>query len=273
MDLGTIGFIGGGNMARSLIGGLIARGTPPAQLAVCEPHAETRATLATDFGIAVSADIAAAAAADVLVLAVKPQVMREVCTALRPRLASHRPLVLSIAAGVRIAQITRWLGRTLPVVRAMPNTPALLGAGVTGICSAPGTDAADRARARQLMAACGEVVDIDDEAAMDVVTAVSGSGPAYFFLLIEALEAAAITQGLPAHTAHRLATATAAGAAKMAAAGTSTPARLREQVTSPGGTTAAALAVFEGAGLRAIVARAVEAATARGRELSDRLDD
>ncbi len=273
MEFGTIGFIGGGNMARSLIGGLLARGVAAARIHVCEPQAAARAALAADFGVAVSADASAAATADLIVLAVKPQVMREVCTALGPLTGARRPLVVSIAAGVRIAQITRWLGRALPVVRAMPNTPALLGAGITGLCPGPGADAADAARAAAVLSACGEVVAIDDEAMMDAVTAVSGSGPAYFFLLIEALEAAGIAQGLPADTARRLAVATAEGAAKMAAAGASTPARLREQVTSPGGTTAAALAVFEAEGLRATVARAVAAAAARGRELSARLDD
>jgi pyrroline-5-carboxylate reductase len=273
MEFGTIGFIGGGNMARSLIGGLVARGTPAAHIHVCEPNAAARDALAADFGVQVSADAAAAAGADLIVLAVKPQVMRDVCTALGPLIGARRPLVVSIAAGVRIAQLLRWFARDLPVVRAMPNTPALLGAGITGLCSGPGADAADVARATALLATCGEVVTIADESLMDAVTAVSGSGPAYFFLLIEALEAAGIAQGLPADTARRLAAATAAGAAKMAAAGTSTPARLREQVTSPGGTTAAALAVFEAEGLRATVARAVDAATARGRELSARLDD
>lgn len=273
MDLGTIGFIGGGNMARSLIGGLIGRGVPAASIRVVEPHEPTRAALVADFAIEAGADPARAGAADLIVLAVKPQVIRIACAALAPLIEDRRPLIVSIAAGVRIAQLARWLGAALPIVRAMPNTPALLGAGITGWCAGAGVTPAEHARAEALLAACGAVEPIADETLMDAVTAVSGSGPAYFFLLIEALEAAGTAQGLPADSARRLAVATAAGAARMAAAGTSTPARLREQVTSPGGTTAAALAVLEDAAFRSVVARAVAAAVARGRELSDRLDE
>jgi pyrroline-5-carboxylate reductase len=271
-DFPRVAFIGGGNMARSLVGGLIARGHPADRLAVAEPQGALRGALHADFGVEVSADNrAAAAGADLVVLAVKPQVMRAVCAELAPALAARRPLVVSIAAGVRLDQFERWLGPDLAVVRAMPNTPALIGAGVAGLVANARVDAAQRDAAARLLAATGDVVWIDDEATMDAVTAVSGSGPAYFFLLIEALEAAAIAQGLPPEAARALVAQTALGAARMARESAEAPAALRERVTSPGGTTAAALAVLQDGGFATLVARAVERATARGRELSDSL--
>lgn len=269
-----VAFIGGGNMARSLVGGLVRRGHPPALIAVAEPHAPARAALAADFGVATSADNAEVAqGAAVLVLAVKPQVMREVCAGLRAIVAADRPLVVSIAAGVRIEQFERWLGAGVAVVRAMPNTPALIGAGISGLVANAVADAAQRALAEGILRAAGATVWIGEEALMDAVTAVSGSGPAYFFLLIEALEQAAVAQGLPADTARELVLATAAGAARMAAEGGVDAATQRARVTSPGGTTAAAIEALEAGGLRALVAAAVARATARGRELSNAIQD
>jgi pyrroline-5-carboxylate reductase len=266
---GTIAFIGGGNMARSLIGGLVARGTPAGAIRVAEPVDVLRDALARDFGVQVSADnTQAVAGAGTWVLARKPQVMREVCEALAPLAQDARPLVVSIAAGITSAQLERWLGGNAAVVRTMPNTPALLGAGVTGLFANAAVDDAGRMRTASLLSAAGPTVWIDDEALMDAVTAVSGSGPAYVFLLAEAMQAAGEAEGLPAEAARTLALRTILGAARMLTEGEEPPAELRRRVTSPGGTTQAAIESFERDGFRHIVARAIHAATLRGRELS-----
>ena len=264
-----IAFIGGGNMARSLIGGMVARGVQPATIAVAEPVPALRDALARDFGVTVHGDAADAAdGAGTWVFAVKPQVMRSVCEGLAGRARATAPLAVSIAAGITSAQLSAWLGGDVAVVRAMPNTPALLGAGVTGLHANAAVDAAGRDRAQALLGAVGETVWIDDEALMDAVTAVSGSGPAYVFLLAEAMEDAARAQGLPADAARALVLQTLLGAARMLTASGEAPAELRRRVTSPGGTTQAAVETFETGGLRGLVAAAIEAATRRGRELS-----
>jgi pyrroline-5-carboxylate reductase len=256
-------------MARSLIGGLVARGTPASSIRVAEPVDALREALARDFGVRVSADNAAAVGdAETWVLAVKPQVMRTVCEALASVAQTRRPLVVSIAAGITSAQLERWLGGNIAVVRAMPNTPALLGAGVTGLFANAGVDAAGRRRTESLLSAAGETVWIHDEALMDAVTAVSGSGPAYVFLLAEAMQAAGEAEGLPAEAARMLALHTILGAGRMLTEGDEPPAELRRRVTSPGGTTQAAIESFERDGFRDAVARAIHAATQRGRELS-----
>lgn len=265
----TIAFIGGGNMARSLIGGLIARDTAAADIRVSEPVDALRDALARDFGVGVGADNAAAASgAGLWLLAVKPQVMRAVCEALAPLAQAERPLVVSIAAGITAAQLQRWLGGGVAVVRAMPNTPALLGAGVTGLFGSAEVDANGRERAANLLASAGKTVWIDDEPRMDAVTAVSGSGPAYIFLLAEAMEAAALAEGLPAGAARTLVLETVLGAARMLTESGEDPAELRRRVTSPGGTTQAAIETFERGGFRALVADAIRNATARGGQLS-----
>ncbi len=262
-------FIGGGNMARSLIGGLVARGTPATDIHVVDPIAATREALASDFGVQVHADAGpAVAASQCWVLAVKPQLMREVCQSLAPAAQQQRPLVLSIAAGITAAQLDRWLGGRLPIVRTMPNTPALLGAGVTGLFATPQVDADGRARADALMSSAGETVWIDNEDLMDAVTAVSGSGPAYVFLLAEAMEAAAKAEGLADDAARTLVVQTLLGAARMLAESEVEPAELRRRVTSPNGTTHAAIQSFQQDGLEAMVARAVHAARVRGHELA-----
>ncbi len=264
-----IAFIGGGNMARSLIGGLIARGTSPADVHVAEPVEVLREALARDFGVQAGADNGVAAgAAGLWVLAVKPQVMRAVCEALAPLAQARRPLVVSIAAGITAAQLQRWLGGAVAVVRTMPNTPALLGAGVTGLFASAEVDADGRARTEALLASAGKTVWIDDEAKMDAVTATSGSGPAYIFLLAEAMEAAAIAEGLPAEAARTLVLETILGAARMLTESGEPAAELRRRVTSPNGTTHAAIETFEAGGFRALVAEAIHNATVRGRELS-----
>jgi pyrroline-5-carboxylate reductase len=269
-----IAFIGGGNMARSLIGGLIRNGAPAKAIGVSEPNAELRDALARDFALAAHADNAAAARnADVLVLAVKPQVMKIVCADLRDIAQARRPLVISIAAGIRIGQLDDWLGGGAAIVRAMPNTPALIGAGATGAHANARVTAAQREIAQSILGATGSMVWIGDEALMDTVTALSGSGPAYFFLLVEALEDAAVAQGLPRETARELALQTCLGAGRMLREDAAAPAELRRRVTSPGGTTQAALESFAASGFTAIVTRAVAAATQRGRELSRLLDE
>ncbi len=268
-----IAFVGGGNMARSLIGGLLRAGTDAGRISVAEPNADLRAALTRDFAITTHAQgVDAAQAADVIVLAVKPQVMKAVCESLRDVARARRPLVVSIAAGIRIAQIDAWLGGDQAIVRAMPNTPALIGAGASGLCASAPVGAEQRARAQAILGAAGLAEWITDEALMDTVTALSGSGPAYFFLLVEALEEAAVIQGLPRGTARALAAQTCLGAGRMLLEEGEAPAELRKRVTSPNGTTQAALESFEASGLRAIVTRAVAAATRRGGELSAQYD-
>lgn len=260
-------------MARSLIGAMINGGTQASAIAVAEPNEEVRTKLAEDFGVAVFADgVEAVGSADLVMLSVKPQVMRKVCESLAPVLAKRRPLIVSVAAGLRIGQIDRWLGGGFPIVRCMPNTPALIGAGATGMMANPAVSDAGRVQAASILAAAGTMVWVEDEDLMDTVTGISGSGPAYFFLMIEALEDAAVAQGMPRETARTLAIQTCLGAARMASEDAEPPARLRERVTSPGGTTQAALNTFIDGGLRELVASAVAAATRRGREMSSELD-
>ncbi len=266
----NIAFIGGGNMARSLIGGLIAQGRDPASIHVAEPVEVLRGALHADFGVT-TFDSGGAAVNDASswVFAVKPQVMRAVCEALAAQAQAQRPLVISIAAGITGSQLERWLGGALPVVRTMPNTPALLGAGITGLHASDLVDEAGRAFAEALLAAAGKTVWIGDEGLMDAVTAVSGSGPAYVFLLAEAMIDAGIAEGLPADAARALALQTVLGAARMLTeSGAPDAGELRRRVTSPNGTTQAAIETFEAGGLRALVADAIHAARERGHELS-----
>lgn len=265
-----LAFVGGGNMGRALVGALLRGGYPAADLRISDAHEATRTALQRDFpGVHVSADnLAAIAGARVVVLAVKPQEMAAVVGALRPTLQQNRPVVLSIAAGLTAADLGRWCGTGVPVVRAMPNRPALVGAGATGLYAAPEVDATARALATQLMSAAGSVTWVDDESLMDAVTAVSGSGPAYFFLLAEALAEAGVAQGLAPAAARELAVATLHGAGQMAAQSGGDLARLRAEVTSRGGTTEAALRVLQDAGFRDTVGAAVAAAARRSRELA-----
>ena len=265
---GPIAFIGGGNMARSLIGGLVAQGRAAGSIRVAEPVDALRDALAKDFGVAVFATAGeAAAGASTVVLAVKPQVMRAVCGDLAG-VAPADALVVSIAAGITSAQIDRWLGGGRAIVRAMPNTPSLIGQGVTGLFATGAVTPAQRQRAAALLESGGPTTWIDDEALMDAVTAVSGSGPAYVFLLAEAMQAAAERQGLPPDAASLLVRQTIAGAAAMLVqAGEPAPV-LRARVTSPGGTTQAAVETLQAGGFAALLDRAIERATQRGRELS-----
>jgi len=263
-----ITFIGGGNMASALISGLANPPRSNLRLRVVDPNEEARARLEKTFDLAGFTDpVAAIDGADVILLAVKPQIMSAVLT----NLAGHvRPgqLVLSIAAGVTMASIEAQLGRGLAVVRCMPNTPALIGHGITGMTAGPNCDAHQRALAEQILSAASEVVWLDDEVLMDAVTAVSGTGPAYFFLLTEVLAGAARELGLPAATADRLAAITCFGAGAMVASSPDEAEELRRRVTSPGGTTEAAMAVLEKGAFRELMLQAVRAARDRSRELS-----
>lgn len=265
-----IAFIGGGHMTTSLVGGLRARGFAAQDLQVSDPVADQRGRLAHDFGVRTTPDNAEAVRdADLVVLAVKPQDMAVAARSISAELASRRRIVVSIAAGIRIANLSHWLGGRALVVRTMPNRPALIGAGITAACAGPGVEPADRATVEQVLSSAGPVVWLEAESQMDAVTAVSGSGPAYFFLLVEALEDAGASLGLPRDTARQLAIHTALGSGRMVAESLDSPATLREQVTSKGGTTAAALAVLDRARVRDIFAEAVAEAARRSTELAD----
>lgn len=272
MTYQSITFIGGGNMAASLVGGLVADHYPADRITVTDPAAERREWLSQRFGVGTSADNRAASGqADVVVLAVKPQVMREVIDDLAATLARRRPLVISIAAGVRESDISRWLGYEGPVVRCMPNTPALLQSGVSALYPNARVEAAQCDIAESILRAVGTVIWVDDEALMNTVTAISGSGPAYFFRFMEAMEDAAASRGLERDKARLLVIETALGAARMALESDDDPGQLRAKVTSRGGTTAAALEVFEQGGLGELVDRAVGAAHDRSIELGEQL--
>ncbi len=265
-------FIGGGNMGRALVGGLIAAGHPPAKIRVSDPEPTCREYCAERFGVEVferNAD--AMHTAEVVVLAVKPQQMRDVAVELAG-VQSSDPLYISIAAGITIRHLSGWLGEDRAIVRCMPNTPALVGCGAAGLIANAHVSADQQAIANQLLEAVGIAVWLDDEHLMDAVTALSGSGPAYFFLLFELLERAAVDLGLPAPLARSLAIETARGASVLAGSSNDDPATLRKQVTSPGGTTERALAAFEAAGLGAIVNDALRAAHDRSIELARQVD-
>ncbi len=269
----TITFVGGGNMASALIGGLVARGEPPEGMHVVEPLPEQRDRLRARFpGLVVHAAVERACAdVDLVVLAVKPQQMRDAVRPLVPFLGDRHPGVLSIAAGIRLGDLGRWLGGYDRLARAMPNTPALVGRGIAGLYALPRVDAALRETIARVLSAGSEIVWVDDEAMLDAVTGVSGSGPAYVFYFLEALEAAAREVGFDRADARRLAYATFEGAIALAKASDTEPAVLRAQVTSKGGTTERAIASMEGDGVKRAIAAAVRAATERARELGDAL--
>lgn len=256
-------------MARSLIGGMIQKGLPADKIKVSEPVAVLAEGLAKDFSVATYSDNNQAAGnSTIWVFAVKPQVMKSVCQQLAPLAQANKPLIVSIAAGITSEQLDAWLGGNMPVVRIMPNTPALLGAGASGLFANAHVNAEQKRHAQDLMQATGITVWIENENLMDAVTAVSGSGPAYVFLLAEAMQAAGVAQGLSEDAACALTNQTLLGAARMLAE-TGEPADvLRQRVTSPGGTTQAAIESFEAQGFRGIVNKAIEAATQRGRTLS-----
>ncbi len=264
-----IAMIGAGNMARALLGGLKQQGQPAGTLCAADPDAMARSDIERDFGIRTFADNAqAAATADLIVLCVKPQVIYLAAQAIA---AACRPgaVIASVAAGVPLARLGRHFDAGRAIVRVMPNTPALHGHGATGLHASPNCSAEQIRQVRRTFETVGRVFEIDDEALMDVVTAVSGSGPAYFFALAEALAAAGEAAGLDSTTARELAAQTGAGAGIMLGRDTSGADELRRRVTSPGGTTAAALEVLEQQGFQTIIDNAVRAAIKRGRQLGE----
>lgn len=275
MSESTIAFIGGGNMTRAIAGGMVDSGFPTKRLAISEPQSDTRVALARKFPGALICDDndRVAATGETVVLAVKPQVMRDVCRALQDTTQRARPLVVSIAAGIRSHDIDTWLGGGLAVVRVMPNQPALVRRGVSALYANARTSAGQKERAHRILSAVGSVVDVCSEAEIDAATAVSGSGPAYFFLLIDMLASTAESLGIDAQAARVLAVETARGAAELAAREDDGMDALIARVRSPGGTTAAALDSLEGAKVRDIFAAAITAARDRAIELADGADN
>lgn len=270
MNPHKLGFIGAGNMARSLAGGLLTNGWPADRLSLADPDAEQRRGVEQALGLKTFADNHELADnSDILVLAVKPQLLAEVATGIRAAVQKRKPLVISIAAGIRADDIDRWLGGNLAIVRAMPNTAALIGSGATGLYANARVSDKQRDEAESILRAVGVTVWVADESLIDTVTAVSGSGPAYFFLVMEALEKAAIRHGLDPATARLLTLETAYGAAKMALEGGEEPATLRRRVTSPGGTTERAVQKLQEGRIEPLFDEAVVAAIRRARELAD----
>ena len=272
MKNSNIGFIGGGNMAASLIGGLLGSGVSASKIIVGEPGADRRNWLTNEFDVAATDNNAnVIEQSDVIVLAVKPQQLKNVLQPLATSLQASPPLLISIAAGVRETDIQTWAGGNLSIVRVMPNTPALVGAGAAGLYANGLTDESQKALAQAIMQAVGVAVWVSKESELDLVTAISGSGPAYFFLLMEAMESAAIEQGMDEKQARLLTLETALGAAKLALLSEDSPATLRRNVTSPGGTTEAAIKTMRDGHVPETVARALQAAAERSRELAEEL--
>ena len=262
-----IAFIGGGNMASAIIGGLIRQGMQPTQITVVEPFAETAAKLLKDFGLTVlPAAGVALAQADLVVWAVKPQMFSEAAAPVMPH--TGKALHLSVAAGIRTDSICRWVG-TDRVVRCMPNTPALVGQGITALFACPAVTPDDKALVAQVIGTTGQTLWVQQESQLDAVTALSGSGPAYVFYFLEAMTEAGVGMGLSADQAYQLAVATFSGASALAAASTESPEVLRQRVTSKGGTTFAAINAMEASGMKASFVNAMQAAEQRARELGD----
>jgi len=272
-----ITFIGGGNMGRALIGGLLASGLSAKQMAVVEPFTATAEKLKADFSLAIVNSIEQlqfdSKLEHVVVMAVKPQDFKQAALSLAPHLktiAANRILIISIAAGIRLSSMTSWLGLSR-CVRAMPNTPALIGMGITGLCADASVDPQARSKAAALCNAVGQSVWVSDENLIDAVTALSGSGPAYVFAFLEALQSGGEKLGLDTQSARALAYATLQGATQLAVNSAESAASLREKVTSKGGTTAAALAVLKEKDWQGILEAALAAAAKRGKAMGDEL--
>ena len=268
-----IAFIGGGNMASALIAGLAGKLTAGANIHVVDPNADALERLRTQYGVTTASSAGAAVtSADVIVLAVKPQSMRDVASQLLPLIDTARqPLIVSIAAGIRGVDLARWLGGYGAIVRCMPNTPALIGMGITGMAATEGVTAQQKQAADDILRAVGPTVWLADEHQIDAVTAISGSGPAYVFYFIEAMQQAATELGLSAEQGTQLALATFAGAAQLAMQSNEPVSLLRERVTSKGGTTYAALTSMEDSGVKAAIVKGAKAAAARGQQMGDEL--
>lgn len=265
--LGKICFIGGGNMACALIGGLQTNGYLMSDINVIEPDAEKRTQLHGDFGVSVTEQLPSVAMADIVVLAVKPQQLRDLSIFLGSLL--QKQLLISIAAGIRAKDIARWLGGYQSIIRVMPNTPAQIQLGVSALYAMPEVTQAQHVQAETILKAVGEILWLDEEAKMDAVTAISGSGPAYVFYFIEAMQQAALELGLNQDQAKILSLQTFIGASKLAQQSHESPATLRSQVTSKGGTTEQAILTMESATVKSSIIKAAKAAAARSEELGD----
>jgi pyrroline-5-carboxylate reductase len=263
-----IAFIGAGNMANSLIRGLLAKDVAASHIHASDIDSDKLQSLQTECGIQTGDTATVAAVADVIILAVKPQVMAQVCAALKPLIAKPDCLVISIAAGIPVASLAQWLGEERAIVRCMPNTPSLVGAGATGLYANANCNDDHKTLAGAIMSAVGIACWLQAEKDIDTVTALSGSGPAYYFLMIEAMEKAAVAMGLAPDVARQLSIQTALGAGKLAAASDVAPDELRRRVTSPGGTTEQALLSFANQGFESTVANAMLAAQHRAAELA-----
>lgn len=265
----TITIIGAGNMARALVSGIIANGHPPDKLWVANPSTPKLEALKSEFAISISTEnTVAAEKADILIFAVKPKILPAVAKELAPLIQKRRPLIISVVTGIPIASLQQWLGQEQAIVRCMPNTPASLGCGATGLYANPATSTEQRQLAEAALASVGFTVWLDQEAQLDAVTALSGSGPAYFYLFMEILQQVGQDLGLPEETARLLTLHTAYGATIMAVESQQSLPDLRRHVTSPGGTTEAAVETLEKGGLRGLIEKALLAARQRAEELS-----
>ena len=269
-----LAFIGGGNMSRSIIGGLVSSGWQGSNISVSDPVAEQRDLLQESFGVNCYEDNNhCIEQADVVIFSVKPQILKLAALSVNQQIVRDKPLLISIAAGIKISQVLNWIGMDLPFIRVMPNTPALINQGVSGLLANDLASVANKSDAEVIMQAVGPVVWVNEEKNIDAVTGISGSGPAYFFKLMEVMIATAIENGLPPETAKTLTLQTALGAANLALDSEHLPAELRRQVTSPKGTTEAAINTMENNGLDKAVQAGINAAIKRSDELANEFGD
>ena len=270
----SITFIGAGNMSGSIIGGLVNNGYPASQITASAPTKVNLEKLASQYKINISTDNhQSATEADIIVLGVKPQMLQAVCVDLAPALANKTPLIISIAAGIETTNIQLWLGKKLPIIRCMPNTPALVAQGASGLFANNQVSKKQQQQADEIFSSVGITEWVEREDQMHAITALSGSGPAYFFLIMEALEDAAVKAGVPRKNARRLGIQTVLGAAEMARQSDLEPAQLKRNVMSPGGTTERAIQSFEDGGLRDLFDNAINAAAQRSKELAEILGE
>lgn len=267
-------FIGGGNMTQAIVSGLVTNGHLPKALTALDRNSEKRALLSTQYHINVAEQLTPELFdCDLIVLSIKPQSAKEACLQLQPFLKTRKPLILSVMAGLTISALHSWLGEILPIVRAMPNTPALVKAGATGLFASASVTAEQKMRIEFLIASIGIAAWVEQENQIDIITALSGSGPAYFFLMIEAMQTAAIQLGLPKEIAQRFAVQTAYGASKLASESQESVSTLRARVTSKGGTTEAAITTFQKRDFSIIVETAMRAAKNKANELSSKMQE
>ena len=270
----TLAFIGGGNMARSIIGGLVSSGWPVDRVRVSDPSRSQRDFLEDEFNLSCFEDNGQCVeTAETVILAVKPQVLRQALDSIRDPLVARQPLLISIAAGIRSTTIARWVGEEIPIVRVMPNTPALVNCGISGMMANPLASDQQKRDAEQIMRAVGEIVWVDSDEDIDTVTGISGSGPAYFFKLMEIMIQTGVQHGLDGPTAGKLALQTALGAAKLALDSEHGPDELRRQVTSPGGTTEAAIRAMEDRDIDATFSSGITAAIVKSDDLAKTLGE